>query len=345
MKKLLAIILVAVMALSILPFAASADDTWSYTLVDGVLTVTGTGVVTTEEKTEESYPWHEQRGEITEIVVSDGITELGPRIFSHCTALTKITFGKDCVKFAQDTISYCGALDEIVFNGTVESIGQGIVYSTGNFTKVTITGQTKDEFLAVATVKPYNTNFENDTITWTVAGEAVEPEGPTSVTISPYDPDTLKGFENWSDQTQLLICTTSNVDEAYTWKLTIKNDATGETKTISLKCSSGYDTWLRRFEVCLGEGENQFIPENGASYTISAEIYNDAGELVMTAEEASGFVCGLDPIVPETPVDPDEPTEDPVDPPQAGDATVMIAVLAVVALFGAAVVTKKVFVK
>ena len=39
------------------------------------------------------------------------------------------------------------------------------------------------------------------------------------------------------------------------------------------------------------------------------------------------------------------PPVDPVDPPQAGDATVMIAVLAVVALFGAAVVTKKVFVK
>jgi hypothetical protein len=36
---------------------------------------------------------------------------------------------------------------------------------------------------------------------------------------------------------------------------------------------------------------------------------------------------------------------DPVDPPVTGDATAIIAVLAVVALFGAAVVTKKAFVK
>ncbi len=345
MKKLLAILLVAVMALGVLPFAASAEETWSYTLVDGVLTITGTGAVGTKTTQEADYPWHDKRAEITEIVVSDGITELGARPFSNCTALTKITFGKDCVTFAQDTMSYCGALEEIVFNGTVESIGQGIVYSSGNFTKVTITGQTKDEFIALTQVKPYNTNFEKDTITWTVNGETVEPEppaGPTEVTISPYDPDSKKGFENWSEQTQLLICTTEDVPVAYTWKLTIKNDATGETKTISMPCSSSYDTWLRRFEVCLGEGENQFIPENGAAYTVSAEIYNEAGELVMTAAEASGFVCGVDPIVPETPVD---PPVDPVDPPVTGDATVMIAVLAVVALFGAAVVTKKVFVK
>lgn len=40
-----------------------------------------------------------------------------------------------------------------------------------------------------------------------------------------------------------------------------------------------------------------------------------------------------------------EPPVDPIDPPVAGDATAIIAVLAVVALFGAAVVTKKVFVK
>ncbi len=170
------------------------------------------------------------------------------------------------------------------------------------------------------------------------------PEGPTNVTISPYDPEGLNGFENWSDQTQLLICTTEEVPVAYTWKLSIRNDATGETKTISMVCSSSYADWLRRFEVCLGEGENQFIPENGASYTISAEIYNEAGELVMVADEADGFICGLDPIVPETPVDP-EPPVDPVDPPVTGDATAIIAVLAVVALFGAAVVTKKAFVK
>ncbi|MBQ8399516.1 MAG: leucine-rich repeat protein, partial [Clostridia bacterium] len=170
MKKLCALMLVVVMALGMLPFAVSADETWSYTLVDGVLTITGTGAVGTTTTQEAEYPWHEQRAEITEIVVSDGITELGARPFSNCTALTKITFGKDCVKFSQDTMSYCPALEEVVFNGAVESIGQGIVYSTGNITKVTITNQSKEDFIALTQAKPYNTNFEKDTITWTVNG-------------------------------------------------------------------------------------------------------------------------------------------------------------------------------
>ncbi|MBQ7847921.1 MAG: hypothetical protein IJ344_06490, partial [Clostridia bacterium] len=63
-------------------------------------------------------------------------------------------------------------------------------------------------------------------------------------------------------------------------------------------------------------------------------------------------IAPVDPPVvdpdPDVPVDPpvvDPDPDVPVDPPVAGDATALIAVLAVVALFGAAVVSKKVFVK
>ena len=123
------------------------------------------------------------------------------------------------------------------------------------------------------------------------------PEGPTAFTLSPYDPGNLNGFENWSGQTQLLICTTKNVDTSYTWELSISDGET--TKVISMKCSSDYDTWLRRFEVCLGEGANQFIPEVGVEYTITAKVYNTAGDLVMIGEPAADpFICGQDPIVP-----------------------------------------------
>ena len=357
MKKLLAILLVAVMALGVLPFAASAEETWSYTLVDGVLTITGTGAVGTKDTQEADYPWHDKRAEITEIVVSDGITELGARPFSNCTALTKITFGKDCVTFAQDTMSYCGALEEIVFNGTVESIGQGIVYSSGNFTKVTITGQTKDEFIALTQVKPYNTDFERDTITWTVNGD--EPEGPVAIKIfpkfgkwenwinSPNNPKNVPGATDDEKQpgvTQLLVGISDandakiDIDAALTWKVTIS--AGDESKTITMApATKALDYNLYRFETCLGEGENQFVPVNGTDYTVQITVLGEDGAELYKSEAVSGFTCPMDPVVPETPVDP------PVDPPVTGDATVMIAVLAVVALFGAAVVTKKVFVK
>jgi hypothetical protein len=65
-------------------------------------------------------------------------------------------------------MSYCGALKEVVFNGPVTEIGQGIVWSSGNIERVTVTGQTKDQFLAVATTRQYNDNLAKESIVWTV---------------------------------------------------------------------------------------------------------------------------------------------------------------------------------
>ncbi len=161
-----------------------------------------------------------------------------------------------------------------------------------------------------------------------------EPAGPEKIEIYPYDSNVKKGWENWTGdngmQTQLLICV-DGVDfpADYTWELTIGD------KTITLNPSTKYDTWLYRFEVCLGEGENQFIPVNGTDYTVSAKIYNEEGKLVAEAAPVSGFVCGIDPIVPETPVEPDDPG--------MGDNAVFAIVLAAVAVLGmSVVVTKKV---
>jgi hypothetical protein len=173
----------------------------------------------------------------------------------------------------------------------------------------------------------------------------VYPEVPVEpavkeITISPYNPDALKGFENWSGQTQLLICTTESVPADYTWELTITDGTT--TKTITAKASSEYDTWLDRFEVCTFEGENQFVPVVGTEYTISANIYDAEGNLAFVAPAASGFVCSQDPIVPEPPVV-EPPVVDPVDPPATGDATVYAIVFAIVSILGmGVVVTKKV---
>ena len=100
---------------------------------------------------------------------------------------------------------------------------------------------------------------------------------------------------------------------------------------------------LYRFETCMGEGDNQFVPVKDTDYTVQITVYGEDGAELYKSEATSGFVCKMDPVVPEE--EPVDPPVDPIDPPQAGDATAIIAVLAIVALFGAAVVTKKAFVK
>ena len=155
-------------------------------------------------------------------------------------------------------------------------------------------------------------------------------------------------WENWVNSpnkgdaeavTQLLVGITDeagkiDIDASLTWKLTISADGTSKTITLS-PATKALDYDLYRFETCLGEGANQFVPVKGTNYTVKIEVYE--GEVLKYESEAvSGFTCPMDPIVP-TPVNPRVDT---------GDATALIVVLAVVAMIGTAlVVSKKVLAK
>ena len=168
-----------------------------------------------------------------------------------------------------------------------------------------------------------------------------------TIEITPY----AKGWENWTggtggNQTQLLITAPIVPDattKAYTWELTIGD------KTITLKSSSQYNfgngNAIWRFETCLAEGDNQFVPENGTSGTVSAKIYNEAGELVYVANAAEGanWEVTMEPIVPEveepeTPAEPETP-EEPAEP--TGDMAVYATILVAVAAMALVVVYKK----
>lgn len=154
-------------------------------------------------------------------------------------------------------------------------------------------------------------------------------------------------WENWVNSpnkgdaeavTQLLVGITDeagkkiDIDASLTWKLTISADGTSKTITLS-PATKALDYDLYRFETCLGEGENQFVPVKGTDYTVKIEVYE--GEVLKYESEAvSGFTCPMDPIVPAV-----------VTPP-TGDTTAVIVVLAVVAMIGTAlVVSKKVLAK
>ena len=188
-------------------------------------------------------------------------------------------------------------------------------------------------------------------------------EEPTlvDIEINPYESGDIKGFENWANQTQLLIRVDGGNTVNYgknTWKITLVGG--GVNKTITMVPSSDNAPWLYRFETCLLEGDAQFIPVVGTDYTISVEIYNEAGEMIAKSQERAGFIPFQDPIVPEveepdvpvdpdTPVEPDVPVEpdtpvepdEPDVPPQTGDAAVYATIAVAVAAVALAVVFRK----
>lgn len=83
---------------------------------NGVLTISGAGKIT-------ENPWRlKYLYQISEVVVSDGITEIGDRIFSGLYA-DKVQLGKDVVKIGKSAFWSCSALKEIYLPESVKEIG------------------------------------------------------------------------------------------------------------------------------------------------------------------------------------------------------------------------------
>lgn len=132
--------------------------------------------------------------------------------------------------------------------------------------------------------------------------------------IVPYN----EGMENWTGSpnkgdaaaaTQLLICPKDaegkKIEAAYTdtdaeWTITLTPE-TGDAKTIKLKQATQYDggTWgIVRFEPCLAEGDNQFIPVKDMKYTVTASFTSGGTTYTGTSETGAFYLPGVDPVVP-----------------------------------------------
>ena len=84
----------------------NGEGSWSggtWNLTGGVLTVTGTGAVTLADG-ELYYPWDALRGDITDVVLEEGITEVGPGAFTLCRKLASVTFPASIEKIDTDAL-------------------------------------------------------------------------------------------------------------------------------------------------------------------------------------------------------------------------------------------------
>ena len=141
------------------------EPTDSWVLSGGVLTILSEECM--DGSALEDYPWHAYRDRIFEIVVAEGVTKVGNRAFSSCPNLRHVVLGKDVSIISFDAFAYNAKLSTIVFNGKIQAIGQGTVYQTANIKRITITGQTKEEFIALSHRAPYNPSYESASIVWT----------------------------------------------------------------------------------------------------------------------------------------------------------------------------------
>ena len=287
-------------------YAVSEGYAWSLD-DDGVLTVSGEGDMPNLAKDE--WPWHSLRSQITKVVVLFGITSIGSHAFEDCDNMTEIVIPEGVTTLGGDAFAYNAGLTTITLPSTITTIKQGVVYSSPAIETVYIPGDPAT-FEEGKTIGAYNDAFK-------VAGGKLTQLEYTQIQVSTFFGEPNPGWQNWNGagfETVLFVRITDtennpvrNIPLDATWKLTFAASGSGKSelgvgkKTITLNPFlqvGGYEENYA-FKPCLGEGENQFVPIKGVTYTLAIEVYDEDGTLLYKSAPGGGFKCGVDPKVPE----------------------------------------------
>ncbi|MBR4264112.1 MAG: leucine-rich repeat protein [Paludibacteraceae bacterium] len=89
--------------------------TWS--LVDDVLTITGSGDMWDEQ------PWQASRAEIKQVNLPLGLTKIGNVAFAACSSLTSIEIPNNVTRIGEEAFQNCTSLRKISFGENITSIG------------------------------------------------------------------------------------------------------------------------------------------------------------------------------------------------------------------------------
>ena len=107
------------------------------TLSNGTLTVSGKGAMADYTQSDKR-PWHNNRSDITSVVVESGVTSVGKNAFESFSNLTSVTLPEDFTAISPYAFSNCSSLQSITIPSTVTSIGEGAFEGCSAMTSVTL---------------------------------------------------------------------------------------------------------------------------------------------------------------------------------------------------------------
>ncbi len=163
--QLLVLLLAFSMILSQAPTASAAEygtcgDDLSWTLADGLLTITGSGPMADFPETDMA-PWYRYREQITRISLPEGLTRVGSvafygcenlltvtipnsvtaignYAFGKCTGLQMLTLGSGVTRIGQSAFTDCLSLTSLSLPGSLTSIGTKAFYRCESIPTVTV---------------------------------------------------------------------------------------------------------------------------------------------------------------------------------------------------------------
>ncbi len=149
MKKFLSIALAILLVVSAAPYTLLADTnknivasgtehevTWTLDS-DGKLTVSGQGAMPEPEE-DYRYGWAEYSKRITEIVVEQGVRNIGHHAFEEYDKLKKVTIPASVVYIGKRAFDGCGELTDVTVSDGVRTIGDYAFFCCYNLEEITI---------------------------------------------------------------------------------------------------------------------------------------------------------------------------------------------------------------
>ena len=112
-------------------------DSLTWTLVDGLLTVSGTGEMDTWYSAP-SVPWWNWKDEIQTAVIGEGVTDLGDMAFYTCINLTDVTLPDSLTAIGEDAFTDCWNLTTVDIPDGVTHIGGSAFSECSGLTSIEI---------------------------------------------------------------------------------------------------------------------------------------------------------------------------------------------------------------
>lgn len=137
-KKIITLILSAIILLSIFPFSAFAEESlvtsgvcgenvaWSFNNSTGTLTISGIGDMLDYHLG--SIPWKDYKSSITEIIFDGEITYIGSHAFCGLKNITEINIPETVTKIGQSAFNNCSSLEAVTIPDSVTTL-DGYVFA------------------------------------------------------------------------------------------------------------------------------------------------------------------------------------------------------------------------
>ena len=120
-----------------MPAGGTCGDGVYWRFEDGTLTIYGSGAMYNYGYSS-PVPWENLRGDITDIVVEEGVTSIGSSAFEDCDSPTTVTIPDSVTSIGSSAFDGCRSLTSVTIPKSVTSIGDSAFSFCGSLTTVTI---------------------------------------------------------------------------------------------------------------------------------------------------------------------------------------------------------------